>query len=129
MNIISNQSGDDSFKLPNIKNGANYHNQTCNTEINRNGNGYRYNNNTNFRLLTKFSKSSIMHRDHYPEQKPVESNIFRYYCPICLRFFNSILVTSCCNNYICRFCIGHLAKKAKLSQFNENSSEVKCSHC
>lgn len=40
-------------------------------------------------------------------------------------YFNAILVTSCCQNYICRFCIGDLAKKAK----KDSNFIIRCSHC
>lgn len=52
-------------------------------------------------------------------------DIFKYYCPICLRYFNHILVSDCCNNYICRFCIGQQAKKAKL----DDKYVIQCAHC
>ena len=30
---------------------------------------------------------------------------FKYYCPICLRYFNHILESKCCHNYLCGFCV------------------------
>ena len=51
--------------------------------------------------------------------------MFKYYCPICLRYFNTVLVSTCCDNYICRFCIGDMAKKAK----NDPKFRILCSHC
>ena len=66
-----------------------------------------------------------MIRDVYPQDDPVERKTFKYYCPICLRYFNTILVSSCCDNYICRFCIGDMAKKAKSDQ----NFCITCSHC
>jgi len=36
-----------------------------------------------------------------------------------------MLVSSCCSNYICRFCIGDMAKKAK----KDRLFIIKCSHC
>ncbi len=64
-------------------------------------------------------------RDYYPSEDPVARKVFKYYCPICLRYFNTILVSNCCDNYICRFCIGDMAKKAK----NESNFTISCSHC
>ena len=77
------------------------------------------------RIRTKVSKQSIMTRDYFPANDPVERKIFKYYCPICLRYFNTLLLSSCCDNYICRFCIGDMAKKAKT---NPNFL-IMCSHC
>ena len=77
------------------------------------------------RINTNVAKNSVMVRDHYPADDPVERKIFKYYCPICLRYFNTILVSSCCDNYICRFCIGDMARKAK----NDSNYQILCSHC
>ena len=71
------------------------------------------------------SKKDILFRDHYPQQDATERKIFKYHCPICIRYFNTVLVSSCCGNYICRFCIGDLAKKAKQIK----SYHIQCSHC
>ena len=64
-------------------------------------------------------------RDFYPAEDKVERKIYKYYCPICLRYFNTILVANCCDNYICRFCIGAMAKKAK----TDSNYRITCSHC
>ena len=64
-------------------------------------------------------------RDFYPSEDPLERKIFKYYCPICLRYFNHILVSTCCDNYICRFCIGDMARKAK----QDVKFQIVCSHC
>ena len=50
---------------------------------------------------------------------------YKFYCPICLRYFNHMLVSSCCNNYICRLCIGWQANKAKA----DPEYSIYCSHC
>ncbi len=50
---------------------------------------------------------------------------FRYCCPICLRYFNHVLVSSCCKNYVCRHCTEVMIKKA----IKEPSYEIKCAHC
>ena len=64
-------------------------------------------------------------RDNYPADNKEERKVFTYYCPICLRYFNTILVSSCCDNYICRFCIGDMARKAK----TDDKYKIHCSHC
>jgi hypothetical protein len=76
------------------------------------------------RIKTKLSKKDVLFRENYPRDR-AEQQIYKYCCPICLMYFNTILVSSCCENYICRFCIGDLAKKAK-KDFNFT---IRCSHC
>ena len=56
---------------------------------------------------------------------PDRADEFKYCCPVCLRYFNTILVSSCCKNYICRLCIGEMAKKAK----KEPKFVIRCTHC
>ena len=62
------------------------------------------------KIFTQFKKNDLETRDEYPcgldEEGEKERQEFKYYCPICLRYFNQILISQCCNNYICRFCIG-----------------------
>lgn len=36
-----------------------------------------------------------------------------------------MLISNCCKNYICRFCIGTMAKKAK----KDISFIIRCAHC
>lgn len=50
---------------------------------------------------------------------------YKFYCPICLRYFNHMLISNCCDNYICRLCIGWQAKKAK----KDENYTILCSHC
>ena len=77
------------------------------------------------RIRTNISKRDVHYRDFYPANNADERKVFKYYCPICLRYFNTILVSSCCDNYICRFCIGDMAKKAK----NDSKFRILCSYC
>jgi hypothetical protein len=70
------------------------------------------------------SKKDVLTKDDYPTDLR-EREIFKYCCPICLRYFNKILISSCCKNYICRFCIGDMAKKSK----KDKNFTIKCSHC
>jgi hypothetical protein len=76
------------------------------------------------RIKTNISKKEVLVRDDYPTD-PQEREMFKYCCPICLRYFNKMLVSSCCKNYICRHCIGDMAKRAKKDQ----NFIIKCSHC
>lgn len=47
---------------------------------------------------------------------------FRYSCPVCQRYFSHMLVTACCENYLCFFCASDLTS-ANLH------FEVRCPHC
>ena len=76
------------------------------------------------RIKTKISKKEVKSLDQYPQTKE-EQKIYKYCCPICLRYFNQMLVSSCCENYVCRFCIGDMAKKAK----KDRKFIIRCSHC
>jgi hypothetical protein len=77
------------------------------------------------RIRTNINKRDVLCRDYYPANDREERKIFKYYCPICLRYFNTVLVSSCCENYICRFCIGDMAKKAR----TDTNFRILCSHC
>jgi hypothetical protein len=74
------------------------------------------------RIKTNISKKEVKCIDNYDPDPAAE---FKYCCPICLRYFNTILVSSCCKNYICRLCIGEMAKKAK----KEPKFVIRCTHC
>lgn len=56
---------------------------------------------------------------------PDQAHIYKYCCPVCLMYFNTVLVSSCCKNYICRICIGEMAKKAK----KDHKYTIRCTHC
>lgn len=65
-----------------------------------------------------------------------DASIYRYYCPLCMEFFESVLRTKCCANYICLKCsIEYLnAKGLALETVQEiigNSvlEDVFCPHC
>ena len=72
------------------------------------------------RIVSLYQKKDVRFR-----QKFIAHSEFKYTCPVCLLYFNSILVSSCCGNYICRFCIGALARKAK----RDPEFVITCSHC
>jgi hypothetical protein len=74
------------------------------------------------RVKTLISKDKIKFLDNFDGTK---CDIYRYCCPVCLRYFNHILTSSCCHNYICRLCIGEMAKKAKTSL----GYIIRCVHC
>ncbi|CDW91627.1 UNKNOWN [Stylonychia lemnae] len=76
------------------------------------------------RIKTTIQKSQVKYKDEYPTLIE-EQKIYKYCCPICLRYFNTILVSTCCQNYLCRMCIGDMAKKAK----KDINFIIRCPHC
>lgn len=48
--------------------------------------------------------------------------IYKYSCPVCLRYFNRVLLTKCCNNYLCHHCAYDLQNK-------ELHFDVRCHYC
>lgn len=74
------------------------------------------------RVKTFISKDKLKYVDNFSEDNP---DVYKYCCPVCLRYFNHILVSSCCSNYICRLCIGEMAKKAKVTP----NYVIRCCHC
>ena len=55
---------------------------------------------SNIDLVTTIERKDIEFREFYPEDRD-EKFKFRFYCPICLRYFNSMLISQCCFNYLC----------------------------
>ena len=47
------------------------------------------------RIKTTVSKEDLQYVENFPDTK-AEQKIYKYTCPICLRYFNTILVASCC---------------------------------
>ena len=65
-----------------------------------------------------------------------KANTFCYYCPLCMEFFESILKTKCCKNYICLACTleylnakGLLAQSVKEVVGNVSLKTMSCPHC
>ena len=81
------------------------------------------------RIKTNYQKNEVHFLDEYPSADTPEDQAlrdkFKFYCPICLRYYNHMLISNCCKNYICRLCIGWQAKKAK----RDDSYTIFCSHC
>jgi hypothetical protein len=52
------------------------------------------------RISTIYQKNDIGYVDEYPagesEEDREKRDIYKYYCPICLRYFNHILISNCC---------------------------------
>lgn len=71
-------------------------------------------------IESEFRKSEIKVSDFTP--MGTEKNFMRYNCPICLRYFERILVTKCCKQYICHSCALELKDK-------DVNFIVTCPHC
>lgn len=76
------------------------------------------------RVKTKYLKKDILFKADYPSD-PEERAIYKYNCPICLQYFNHILVSTCCSNYICRICIGKITNKSK----SDHKYIIHCTYC
>jgi hypothetical protein len=68
---------------------------------------------------TKFKIEDVKCSEFTPAN--TQLGVFNYNCPICLRYFSTILVLKCCKQYICHLCIEDLGKDVKF--------EVACPHC
>jgi hypothetical protein len=64
-------------------------------------------------VRTKVGKLDLKCVDFLNDSHSEEEEQYRYCCPVCLRYFNHILQAECCQNYICRLCIGEMLVKAK----------------
>ena len=72
---------------------------------------------TNLVLKTKYSLQDVKKFDQTPP--PSKKNFYRYNCPICLCYYSKILVTRCCEHYICHYCVADL----------QNTSDLGCPVC
>ena len=70
------------------------------------------------RLNTQFPIQDIQVSTNTPPHSKQE--LFKYNCPICMRYFSTILVSVCCGHYICRFCAEDLQRRTE---------EVCCPEC
>jgi hypothetical protein len=76
------------------------------------------------RIHTNVLKKDILFMADYSSD-PEDRAIYKYCCPICLQYYNHMLVSTCCKNYICRICIGTIAIKAK----TDPTYVIHCTYC
>ena len=74
------------------------------------------------RVRTRVDKESVKCS---LDLSPAIEGEFKFYCPVCLRYFNHILKSDCCGNYLCRFCVGDMARKARVCK----DYTIRCAHC
>jgi hypothetical protein len=65
-----------------------------------------------------------------------EASVYCYYCPLCMEFFESIMRTKCCGNYICLKCTieylnakGFVAESVREIIGNALLKNVNCPNC
>ena len=80
---------------------------------------------SNIELITTVDKSTIEIREFYPEDRE-ERFKFRFYCPICLRYFNSMLISQCCYNYLCQYCTDDMTSREKKDKDYKASCPFSC---
>ena len=94
----------------------------------RDANGHRA------KLYTPLRPAKVNSIDYTPQAQP-DIDRFKYSCPLCFCYFSeTILTTSCCNNYICYGCALEHARHKKLipetaSVLPEKLKNAPCPHC
>lgn len=72
-----------------------------------------------YRLITNVDKSNVKFSEERPDIP--KRKLFPYYCPLCFRYFNSMLICFRCKNYICRFCADEIGERSV--------EAVRCAFC
>jgi hypothetical protein len=67
---------------------------------------------TNIALDSQYKLEDVDWCDFLPEALD-KRVIYKYYCPICLRYFNLMLLSKCCQNYICHLCVNDLQEQER----------------
>jgi len=75
--------------------------------------------------VTKFSEAEVGHVDMQPDVRE-ERYKYKYYCPICLRYFTHMLQSACCQNYLCLLCTKDLQEREKKEQAFVANCPYKC---
>ncbi|KAL0477449.1 SLC9A3, partial [Acrasis kona] len=59
----------------------------------------------------------------FTPQKPDQKDRYKYLCPVCMFYFETINVTMCCQNYYCAFCT------VDALETNDNKLDPVCPFC
>lgn len=71
-------------------------------------------------INSKFKLEDVECCDFLPKEREHRYQ-FKYYCPICLRYFNVMLQSKCCLNYLCHFCADELLERERnVEKFQAN---------
>lgn len=65
--------------------------------------------------------------DFLPDDRQ-EQLKYKYYCPICLRYFTFILQSECCQNYLCLLCVNDLQEQEQRDEKFKAVCPYGCSH-
>ena len=80
---------------------------------------------TNLQLITKHTEVDVKFVDLQPDVRE-ERYRYKYYCPICLRYFTHMLQSACCQNYLCLMCAKDLQVKESKEEAFKASCPYKC---
>ena len=61
-------------------------------------------------MTTKYKKEDIEFCEYLPEERELRYR-YKFYCPICLRYFTHMVISACCQNYLCLFCVHDLQEQ------------------
>ena len=50
---------------------------------------------------------------------------FKYNCPVCFRYFNTILKADCCENYLCHYCVREIIISKFFLNKKKNKLKIK----
>ena len=81
---------------------------------------------TNLQLTTNFTEKDVKYVDEQPDDREGRHK-FKFYCPICLRYFTHMLQSACCQNYICLYCCRDLQVKEEKEPMYRAECPYKCS--
>ena len=80
---------------------------------------------SNIEVITEHKLDNVLVVDFLPIDRELRRQ-FKYYCPICLRYFNFMLVSSCCNNYLCHYCADEMAERERNVDSFQGVCPLKC---
>ena len=63
--------------------------------------------------------------DYLPQDRELRYH-YKYYCPICLRYFNCMLLSQCCFNYLCHYCADEIVERERNIEAYVASCPYKC---
>ena len=60
-----------------------------------------------FEILSQSDEECFICMDFIKDNKNLQ-DYFKYNCPVCFRYFNTILKAKCCENYLCHYCVRNI---------------------
>ena len=71
--------------------------------------------------MTKYKREEIEFCEYQEEDREARHK-YKFYCPICLRYFTHMLQSACCKNYLCHLCVEDL----QLQEFKVEDFKATC---